>query len=55
MPPPRSSALRLAIDAGVPALVFIVAFAFRWLSLGALENDHFVSLARAHQVLDGEG
>jgi hypothetical protein len=35
-------------------VVFIAAFAFRWLSMGALENDHFVALARAHQVLHGD-
>lgn len=59
---PRSSAIRLprrsvaglARDAGIPAVVFIAAFAFRWLSMGALENDHFVALARAHQVLHGD-
>jgi hypothetical protein len=39
---------------GVPLLIFVAVWAFRWLSMGALENDHFVSLARAHQVLHGD-
>ena len=30
------------------------AFAFRYLTSGAIENDHFVMLARAHQVLYGD-
>src|SRR5262245_43238465 len=54
MPLPRSSAIRLLVGAALPALVFIVAFSFRWLSMGALENDHFVALARAHQILQGD-
>jgi hypothetical protein len=64
MSQPRSSAIPLprrsvaevglARSAGVPLLVFVAAFAFRWLSMGALENDHFVALARAHQVLHGD-
>lgn len=29
------------------------AFAYRYLASGAIENDHFVALARAHQVLAG--
>ena len=40
-------------SAFVIAAVFIGAASFRFLSAGALENDHFVSLARAHQVLHG--
>lgn len=40
--------------AGGAALSFIVVWAFRWLSMGALENDHFVALARAHQLLHGD-
>lgn len=39
---------------GVPSLIFIAVWAFRWLSMGAVENDHFVSLARAHQILHGD-
>ena len=39
---------------GGPLLIFIAVWAFRWLSMGAVENDHFVSLARAHQVLHGD-
>src|SRR5437870_4023594 len=31
-----------------------VAFAARYLLTGAIENDHFVTLARALQVLDGD-
>jgi hypothetical protein len=42
------------LAAGVPSLVFVATFAFRWLSMGALENDHFVALARAHQILHGD-
>jgi hypothetical protein len=40
-------------EGAAAALVFVAAWAFRFLSVGALENDHFVSLARAHQVLHG--
>jgi hypothetical protein len=40
--------------AAVLTVVFLVAWAFRFLSMGALENDHFVALARAHQVLRGD-
>lgn len=54
MSQPRSSAIRLVRSTGVPLLVFIAAFALRWLSMGALENDHFVALARAHQILHGD-
>jgi hypothetical protein len=35
-------------------LFFLVVWAFRWLSIGAVENDHFVALARAHQLLYGD-
>jgi hypothetical protein len=48
--PAASSRLLLA----GAAVSFIAVWAFRWLSMGALENDHFVGLARAHQVLYGE-
>ena len=37
-----------------PAVAFIAVWAFRWLSMGAIENDHFVALARAHQILHGD-
>ena len=30
------------------------AYAFRWLAAGQLTNDHFVNVARAHQMLRGE-
>jgi hypothetical protein len=36
------------------AVSVMAVWAFRWLGMGALENDHFVALARAHQVLYGE-
>ena len=36
------------------ALVGAAAFALRMLATGAIENDHFVMLARAHQVLYGD-
>jgi hypothetical protein len=32
----------------------LLAFAFRFLTLGRIENDHFVMLARAQQVLFGD-
>jgi hypothetical protein len=32
----------------------LVAFAFRFLTLGPIENDHFVMLARAQQVVFGD-
>src|SRR4051812_38398523 len=32
----------------------LLAFVFRYLTLGSLENDHFVLLARAQQVLGGD-
>ena len=32
----------------------LLAFAFRFLTLSPLENDHFVMLARAQQVLFGD-
>ena len=54
MSQPRPPARRLALTAGVPLLIFLVAFGFRWLSMGALENDHFVALARAYQILHGD-
>ncbi len=38
----------------IALLVGIAAFLIRFLSLGAIENDHYVYLARAHQVLHGD-
>jgi hypothetical protein len=35
-------------------LLGVAAFAFRYLTSGAIENDHFIMLARAHQVLYGD-
>ena len=35
-------------------LVASVTFAYGYLTSGAIENDHFVMLARAHQVLYGD-
>ena len=35
------------------SLIGLLAFAFRYLTLGTIENDHFVVLARAQQVLFG--
>jgi len=32
----------------------LLAFAFRFLTLSPIENDHFVMLARAQQVLFGD-
>jgi hypothetical protein len=51
MPQLRSPAIRLALG---PLLIFVAVWTFRWLSMGALENDHFVALARAHQMLFGQ-
>ena len=45
--------MRRLRNRGAPIAVFCAAWAFRFLTTGALENDHFVSLARAHQVLHG--
>jgi len=36
------------------SLVGLLAFAFRYLTLSSIENDHFVMLARAQQVLFGD-
>src|SRR5258705_11542894 len=36
------------------ALVGAAAFASVYLATGAIENDHFIMLARAHQVLYGD-
>jgi len=36
------------------SLIGLLAFAFRYLTLSPLENDHFVMLARAQQVLFGD-
>jgi hypothetical protein len=49
----QPAAKGVALNGG-PLLIFVAVWAFRWLSMGALENDHFVSLARAHQVLHGD-
>src|SRR5258705_2364350 len=35
-------------------IIGLLAFAFRYLTLSPLENDHFVMLARAQQVLFGD-
>ena len=43
-----------ALVIGGAALFFITVWAFRWLSVGSVENDHFVALARAHQLLYGD-
>jgi len=45
--------MRRLRNRGAPIAVFFAAWAFRFLTTGTLENDHFVSLARAHQVLHG--
>ena len=36
------------------SIIGLLAFAFRYLTLSPLENDHFVMLARAQQVLFGD-
>src|SRR6188508_1321593 len=36
------------------SLTGLLAFAFRFLTLSSIENDHFVMLARAQQVLFGD-
>lgn len=38
----------------VTGLVILITFGFRYLSLGSFENDHFVHLALAQQMLLGE-
>ena len=38
----------------IAVALFFLAFAFRYLTLSALENDHFVLLARAQQMLGGD-
>jgi uncharacterized membrane protein YfbV (UPF0208 family) len=38
----------------VASLIGLLAFAFRYLTLTVIENDHFVMLARAQQVLFGD-
>jgi hypothetical protein len=61
MPQLRSPAIRLALGGsslsraavGGAVLIVVAVWTFRWLSMGALENDHFVALARAHQLLHG--
>jgi len=35
-------------------VVGLVAFAFRYLTISPIENDHFVMLARAQQALYGD-
>ena len=37
-----------------PLLAGIAAFAYVYLATGAIENDHFIMLARAHQVVYGD-
>ena len=54
MSQPRLPDRRRALIAGGAALFFVAVWAFRWLSMGAVENDHFVALARAHQLLHGD-
>src|SRR5690242_16310633 len=53
MPPRWPAAGPCVLTAGA-AVVFVTVWAFRWLSTGAIENDHFVALARAHQILHGD-
>src|ERR1051325_11981338 len=36
------------------ALAVAAGFTYAYLASGAIENDHFVMLARAHQVLYGD-
>jgi hypothetical protein len=36
------------------SLIAVAAFVYGYLSIGAIDNDHFVMLARAFQVLHGE-
>jgi 4-amino-4-deoxy-L-arabinose transferase-like glycosyltransferase len=38
----------------LPPLIALLAFVIRFLSVGAIENDHYVYLARAHQILHGD-
>ena len=38
----------------IAVALFFLAFAFRYLTLGGLENDHFVLLDRAQQMLAGD-
>lgn len=40
--------------AATAVLLAVAAFVFRYLTSGAIENDHFIMLARAHQVLYGD-
>lgn len=44
------------LSAAWPAAIAVAlaTFAFRFLTQGALENDHYVILARAHQMLAGD-
>lgn len=39
---------------GVPAVVFLIAFAYRFLAFSGFDNDHFVHLSRALQIQLGE-
>jgi hypothetical protein len=51
----KSVRLRVPVSsAAAPVAVFVAVWGFRFLSVGAVENDHFVTLARAHQVLHGD-
>ena len=51
MAPPRLG--RLSSSAALAVLAGVAAFAARFLLQGAIENDHFLQLARAHQVVHG--
>ncbi len=45
---------RLRSGQAAAALIGAAAFVFRYLTSGAIENDHFIMLARAYQVLYGD-
>ena len=40
--------------AAVSAIIAVAAFVYRYLTSGAIENDHFIMLARAQQVFYGD-
>jgi hypothetical protein len=48
------AAPRLRSGQAAAALIGVAAFVFRYLTSGAIENDHFIMLARAYQVLIGD-
>src|SRR5688572_11479651 len=52
--PRRLPAVSYPVLMAGAAVAFMAVGAFRWLSMGAIENDHFVALARAHQILHGD-